>query len=111
MRLIKTADIDINELRGLAYRIDCRKEVLVNIMSKGIVVGKELFDTYNKEYEDSYSEYQDAKANLLQHMVGNMAFTTSNFSWNLDFASGLLTVTTNNKNMIDSLLKEGFHED
>lgn len=94
MEKIITVKIDeelSNYIEGLHYEVNARENIIRTILTTpDVTINKELFDTYHKELADFKAEYEKAKEQLqLKYMPEE--FKNHDVTWNLDFASCIVT--------------------
>lgn len=84
----------INLIEGLHYETEARKDIITFYITNGMDMTSEAWQSYNKEYREFFVQYSEAKTQLEDLFIkknpelDGRAYTR----WNLDFATGNLTV-------------------
>lgn len=83
----------INLIEGLHYETEARKDIITFYLTNDMKAS-DSFKEYNKEYREFFVQYSEAKTQLEDLYIkknpelDGRAYTR----WNLDFATGNLTV-------------------
>lgn len=97
--MIKTITIPI-ELRDKTQRAnierDSRRDILLYIMENNLNISKERIANYQKEYDEKYFEFEQAKATIekeyVQPSVNNQAL-----NWSLNYDDCVVTIEVANE--------------
>lgn len=86
-----TIDQDIvNQLEALNYEVQARKSVVAEMLAQNMDIGTSSFEKYQRELVEFTVQYEAAKNELQKQYVDSIDGAER---WNLDFNSGILTVT------------------
>ena len=81
-----------NYIEGLQYETESRKDLLAFMIGNGYDTNSEAFKAYEKEFQEQFIQYNQAKSELEQKYV----YPVTNgvrVNWNLDFGTRELTIT------------------
>lgn len=79
-----------NELQSLMYQVQCRAQIVRDILTGSVAVDSEMFKKYHDEYQEYFMYYELKKANMLETYVPE---GLRDFSWNVDFSTQELILT------------------
>ncbi len=79
-----------NELQSLMYQVQCRAQIVKDILTGNVVVDGEMFKNYHAEYQEYFMYYELKKANMLETYVPD---DMKNWNWNVDFSRQELILT------------------
>lgn len=92
--MIKTITIP-KELRNKAQRAnierDSRRDILLYIMENNLNVSKERIANYQKEYDEKYFEFEQAKATIEKEYV-QPAVNNQALNWSLNYDDCVVTI-------------------
>ena len=92
-KVIKIEDQDIiNLLQRLKYEVESRKEIIGFIISTN-GINSESFKRYEKEYQDFYIQYQEAKAQFEELYIRPVMPDASFINWDLNFERAEVTIS------------------
>ena len=92
-KVIKIEDQDIiNLLQRLQYEVESRKEIIGFIISTD-GINSESFKKYEKDYQDFYIQYQEAKAQFEELYVKPAVPDASFINWKLNFERAEVTIS------------------
>jgi hypothetical protein len=77
----------VEKIEALQYEVESRKDIISQILANGFKVAGDAFAKYQAEYKEYFIQYNKAKREMLDFYG-----VKSSSSWNLDFASCVLTV-------------------
>lgn len=95
-RKIHTYMVDIPEelsqyIESIHFEVEARKSLINYCMGHGINPENPVFKRYHDEYIEFFIQYEEAKKEITEKFVSNKH---KNASWNLDFETSTLTITT-----------------
>lgn len=73
--------------------IECaaRRDIITHIMEKNIAVPAERMDAYQKEYDDKFFAFEQAKGRIEHEYVRTVV--ANPVSWSLDYNTNVVTIT------------------
>ncbi len=77
-------------LQSLMYQVQCRSQIIKDILNGNVVVDNEMFKKYHAEYEEYFMYYELKKENMLETYVPE---GLKNYTWNVDFATQEIILT------------------
>lgn len=80
-------------LESYHYEVTARQQLLAFMVSSGYDLTGDAFIQYHKEYVEHTAQYEMAKGQFEADVVKPQMKGTAGFTWNLDFASGIVTVS------------------
>lgn len=93
---MKTITVKVpDEVKNATQRADiecaARKDIIVYLMEKNLAIPPERLEAYQKEYEDKFLAFEQAKSNIEQNYVRTAVAKPIN--WNLDYSTNIVTIT------------------
>ena len=88
MKIIIEDRAFIDDLERLQFEVQARQNIIGYMFDNNIK--SEAFDQYHEEYLDLFKQYEKKKSEV-EMLYVKPAFPEDN-NWNLDFASGELTI-------------------
>ncbi len=90
---MKTVTIP-DEVRIATQRADiecsARRDIITHILEKNIAIPAERFEAYQKEYDDKYFVFEEAKAKIEKEYVRTVV--SNPVSWSLDYHTNVVTI-------------------
>ena len=94
------------DIRNITQRAnierDACRDIIVYIMSNKVDIPKERFDEYQKDYDEKFMAFEQAKSIIHDKYVrpfldSQGVAANSNYSWNLDYNTCEIEVTVENE--------------
>lgn len=84
------------EIKNATQRADiecsARRDIITYIMEKNIAVPAERFAEYQKDYDDKYFAFEQAKSRIEREYVRKAV--ENPVSWSLDYHTNIVTIVT-----------------
>ena len=84
------------EIKNVTQRADiecsARRDILTYIMEKDLAVPAERFAEYQKEYDDKFFAFEQAKSRIEREYVRKAV--ENPVSWSLDYHTNVVTIVT-----------------
>ena len=84
------------EIKNVTQRADiecsARRDILTYIMEKDLAVPAERFAEYQKEYDDKFFAFEQAKSHIEREYVRKAV--ENPVSWSLDYHTNVVTIVT-----------------
>lgn len=84
------------EIKNTTQRADiecsARRDIITYIMEKNLAVPAERFAEYQKDYEDKYFAFEQAKSRIEREYVRKAV--DNPVSWSLDYHTNIVTIVT-----------------
>lgn len=90
-KIIEIPEEVVNHLQRLSLETESRKDLIAFMLQSDMTTATEQFERYQKEYQDFYMLYQDAKTKFEKEYVRTAVDTP--IKWNLDFTERQVTIT------------------
>lgn len=81
-----------NETQRADIECSARRDIITYIMEKNIAVPDERFKAYQKEYDEKYFAFEQAKSRIEQEYVRTAV--ENPVSWSLDYHTNVVTIVT-----------------
>lgn len=103
---VKVDTDTIDDISCAGYLESSHSDIIRSILTNpNFNINDEMFQKYCEKYTEAYMNYGEYKSQLQQKYIGNLVYAVH--EWNLDFSSGLLTITVPiEDNETDQLLKK-----
>ena len=93
---MKTITIEVPEdVKNVTQRADiecsARRDIITHILEKNIAVPAERMAAYQKEYDEKYFAFEQAKSKLEREYVRKAVSNPIN--WSLDYHTNIVTIT------------------
>ena len=93
---MKTITIEVPEdVKNTTQRADiecsARRDIITHILEKNIAVPVERMAAYQKEYDEKYFAFEQAKSDLEREYVRKAVSNPIN--WSLDYHTNIVTIT------------------
>ena len=93
---MKTITIEVPEdVKNTTQRADiecsARRDIITYILEKNIAVPAERMAAYQKDYDDKYFAFEQAKSNIESNYVRKAVSNPIN--WSLDYHTNIVTIT------------------
>lgn len=79
-----------NELQSLMYQVQCRTQIIKDILTGNVVVDSEMFKKYHDEYEEFFMYYELKKNDMIEIYIPE---DLKNCNWNVDFVTQEIILT------------------
>lgn len=84
------------EIKNVTQRADiecsARRDIITYIMEKNLAIPAERFAEYQKDYDDKYFVFEQAKSKIEQEYVRKAV--DNPVSWSLDYHTNVVTIVT-----------------
>lgn len=93
---MKTITIEVPEdVKNTTQRADiecsARRDIITYILEKNIAVPAERMAAYQKDYDDKYFAFEQAKSNIENNYVRKAV--SNPIHWSLDYHTNIVTIT------------------
>ena len=89
---IHITDEEVSNVQKCDIERCSRRDIITHIIQNGLTVNPERFDTYQKDYDEKYYAFENAKSEIEKKYV-LPAVGGRRCDWNLDYNSNTLTIT------------------
>ena len=93
--MIKTITVP-EEIRNIAQKAnverDARRDILLYIMQNNVEIPQEQIDRYQKEYDEKFLAFEQAKGKIEKEYV-QPAVNGKASNWSLDYTTCVVTIT------------------
>lgn len=94
--MVKTITIPENictKVQKAHIERDARRDILLYIMQNKVEIPEERIERYQKEYDEKYFAFEEAKALVEKNfVVPVLGKRWDSFDWNLDYATCIVTI-------------------
>lgn len=84
------------EIKNITQRADiecaARRDIITYIMEKNLAIPAERFAEYQKDYDDKYFAFEQAKSRIEKEYVRKAV--DNPISWSLDYHTNIVTIVT-----------------
>lgn len=89
-------DLLVNEIQAAQVEVEAKQNIITTILSSpGVEINTNIFNQYQKEYENAFKHYAEVKNKLeSQYMPEEFKTLECMIDWNLDFKTHIVTFSS-----------------